>query len=221
MSDLQCPVTLLIARHGDAEYALDGVLSDDGGWLTDLGRSQVSELAETLRSRRVAAVYSSRMQRALESADLAAAGLGVRRLVTEGLQEPSVGELAGLRCQDPRAHEVFDAWVQGNLDSGYPGGEDGHTVVKRFKDALEEVADTHRGETVLVFTHSGVMSLVIPTLTVNVPNDLAAQRFLPSCAVVEVEVDVDGWRVIAWPPPSPEVAQNRREPTSSMPLSAS
>ena len=199
MSDLQCPATLLIARHGDAEYALDGVMSDEGGWLTDLGRAQVGELAKTLRSRRIAAVYSSRMERAVESADLAAAGLGVRRLVTEGLEEPSVGELAGVSFQDPRAHQVFDAWLQGHLDAGYPGGEDGHTVVKRFKEALEEIADSHRGETVLVFSHSGVMSLVVPRLSVNARNDLAAQRLPPSCALAEVEVDADGWRVLSWP----------------------
>ena len=199
MSDLQCPATLLIARHGDAEYTVAGVLSDDGGRLTDLGRRQVKELVDTLGSRRIAAVYSSRMERAVESADLAAAGLGVRRVVTEGLQEPSVGELAGVSFQDPRAHQVFDAWLQGNLDAGYPGGEDGHTVVKRFKEALEEIADSHRGETVLVFSHSGVMSLVVPRLSVNARNDLAAQRLPPSCALAEVEVDADGWRVLSWP----------------------
>jgi len=159
----------------------------------------VKELVDTLGSRRIAAVYSSRMVRAVESADLAAAGLGVRRVVTEGLQEPSVGELAGVSFQDPRAHQVFDAWLQGNLDAGYPGGEDGHTVMKRFKEALEDIADTHRGETVLVFTHSGVMSLVVPRLSVNVRNDLAAQRLPPSCALAEVEVDADGWRVLSWP----------------------
>jgi len=88
---------------------------------------------------------------------------------------------------------------KGILDAGYPGGEDGHTVMKRFKEALEDIADTHRGETVLVFTHSGVMSLVIPMLSVNVRNDLVAQRFLPNCAVAEVEVDADGWRILSWP----------------------
>lgn len=199
MSDLQCPATLLIARQGDAEHARGGVMSDDGGWLTDLGRAQVGELARTLRPRRIAAVYCSRMERAVESADVAAVTLGVRRLVTDGLEEPLVGELAGVSFQDPRAHQVFDAWLQGNLDVGYPGGEDGHAVLKRVREALESIADTHRGESVLVFTHSGVMSLVIPMLCVNVRNDLAAQRFLPNCVPAEVEVDADGWRILSCP----------------------
>jgi broad specificity phosphatase PhoE len=72
MSDLQCPATMLVARHGDAGYAVDGVLSDDDGALTDKGRDQVRHLVEQVRSRRVAAVYSSQMGRAVESAELAA-----------------------------------------------------------------------------------------------------------------------------------------------------
>jgi broad specificity phosphatase PhoE len=143
------------------------------------------------------------MDAAVRAAELAASELGVRLVVADGLQELSVGEPA----------------------------ENGHAVVERFKDAAAEIADTHRGETVLVFTHRSVMSLAIPRLSVNVRNDHAAQRLLPDCAPVEVEVDADGWRVISWPgvpdtspasgPSSPGGAQNRREPTSSMPLSAS
>ena len=199
MSDLQCPATLLIARHGDADFTVQGVLSDEGGVLTDKGRAQVSDLADTLRPRRIAAVYSSRMERAAQSGELAATELGVKPFAVEGLQELSVGELAGVSDQDPRAQQVFDAWLHGDLAVGCPGAEDGHAVVKRFAKALEEIADTHRGETVLVFTHGGVMSLVIPRLSVNVRNDLAAQRFLPNCVPAEVEVDADGWRILFWP----------------------
>ena len=177
MSDLQCPATLLIARHGDAEYAVPGVLSDDGGTLTVKGHAQVRHLVEQVRLRRIAAVYSSRMERALESAELAASELGVQAEVVDGLQEFAVGEL-------------------------------GHVVVERFKEALEAIADTHRGETVLVFTHGGAMSLAIPRLAVNLRNDLAAQRFLPNCIPVEVEVDADGWRVVTWPDATDQVVHH-------------
>jgi len=199
MSDLQCPATFLIARHGHAEYAVPGVLSDDGGALTDKGRDQVRHLVGQVRSRRVAAVYSSQMGRAVESAELAASELGLHSLAVDGLQEFSVGGLAGVSLHDDRAQQVFDAWLRGDLAAACPGAEDGHTVVKRFKGALDEIADRHRGETVLVFTHGGAMSLAIPRLSANLRNDLAAQRFLPSCVAAEIEVDADGWRVVTWP----------------------
>ena len=101
--------------------------------------------------------------------------------------------------QGPRAQKVLDGGVQGDLDAAYLGGEDGHAVLKRFAGAVEEIADVHRGETVLVFTHSSVMSLVIPRVCVNVPNGLAAQYIPPRCAPAEVAVDADGWRLVSWP----------------------
>jgi len=199
VSDLQCPATLLVSRHGDAEYARPGCLSDDGGWLSDAGRRQVHQLVQDLRGVRVAAVWSSTMDRAVESAVLAADLLGVPARSLDGLQEFSVGELAGVSYHDPRAQTVFDRWLAGDLDAGCPGGGDGHTLVNRYREAVGTIADQHRGETVLVFSHGGVMSLVLPRLALNARNDLAAQRFLPNCVPAELAVDADGWVLRSWP----------------------
>ena len=199
MSDLQCPATLLVTRHGEARYARPGRLSDDGGELTDLGRAQVTTLATSLLAERVAAVWASTMQRAVESAEIAAEVLGVPARALDGLQEFSVGDLDGVSLVDRRAQVVFDQWLAGDLDAGCPGGEDGHALVRRYREAVETIADLHRGERVLVFSHGGVMSLVIPRLSTNVRRDLAAQRFLPHCAPAELEVDADGWAVRSWP----------------------
>lgn len=199
MSDLQCPASLLITRHGEAAYNVPGTRTNDGGWLTDNGRRQVQHLVDRVRPRRIAAVYSSRMQRAVDSAELAAAELGVEPMAVDGLQEFSVGDLAGVSLDDTRAQEVFDAWLAGDLDAACPGGEDGNAVVSRFRRAVEAIADRHRGETVVVFAHGGVIALVLPLVAANAINSVAAQRFLPNCVPAEVEVDADGWRLVSWP----------------------
>ncbi|KGN39308.1 histidine phosphatase family protein [Knoellia subterranea] len=199
MSDLFCPAILLVARHGDADYPHAKVLSDDGGWLTDKGRAQVSELATTLRSRNVAAVYTSSLQRAVESGTIAAEALGVESRVIDGLEEFSVGALAGRDHDDPELLGVFEAWKAGHLGTFIPGGESGADVLTRYRGALEEISDQHRGETILVFSHGGVMSFAIPRMGRNVRNDLAAQRFLPNCAVAEISIDADDVTVVCWP----------------------
>lgn len=199
MSDLFCPATLLVARHGDADYPHARVLSDDGGWLTEKGKVQVKALVESLANRNLAAVYSSPMQRAVESGALAAELLDVRAGTVNGLEEFSVGALVGRDHDDPELMGVFDAWKAGHLGTFIPGGESGQAVLDRYHGALEEIADQHRGETVLVFSHGGVMSFALPRLGVNVRNDLAAQPFLPNCAVAEVSLDADGVVVRTWP----------------------
>lgn len=198
MSDLQCPATLLIARHGEAEDSGDRVPLDDGGGLTDNGRAQIRHLVEHVRPRRIAEVYSRTMHRTVQSAELASSELGTQCVVTDGPQEFSLGELGGISYEDPRAKKVFGAWLGGDLAVAYPGGEDGHAVVKRFKDAIEDIADTHRGETELVFSHGAVLSLAVPRLSMNVRNDVAAQWSWPNCVVAKVQVDADGWRMVSW-----------------------
>jgi len=199
VSDLHCPATLLVARHGDADYPHAKVLSDDGGWLTDKGKGQVRDLAESLRSRNIAAVWTSRLQRAVESGVIAAEVLGVESRRLDGLEEFSVGALAGRDHDDPELAGVFEAWKAGHLGTFIPGGESGDGVVERYRGALEEISDQHRGETVLVFTHGGVMSFCLPRLGRNVRNDLAAQMFLPNCAVAEISIDADDVTVHSWP----------------------
>lgn len=200
MSDLFCPARLLIARHGDAEYATPrGVMTLDEGRLSALGREQVEHMAQNLRHENVAFVYSSRLARAEQSAQVVASALGVGTQSVGGLQEYEVGELVGRRYDDARAQEVFDAWMDGNLEAGFPGGETGLHIVERFRAALETIADQHRGETVVVFTHGGVMSLAVPRLARNVRNDLARRQYLPNAEPAEVLVDADGFRVVTWP----------------------
>jgi len=199
VSDLHCAATLLVARHGDADYPHARVLSDDGGWLTDTGRAQVRDLAESVSGRRVAAVYTSGLQRAVESGVVAADVLGVASRVVRGLEEFSVGALAGRAHDDPELGGVFEAWKAGHLGTFIPGGESGEEVLDRYRAALEEIADLHRGETVLVFSHGGVMSFALPRMGRNVRSDLAAQMFLPNCAVAEIAIDADDVSVVSWP----------------------
>ena len=211
MSDLQCPARFLVARHGEAMYAHPELLSDEGGRLTDLGKEQAADLADRLRGERVAAVYTSRLARARETGAVVGDRLGLTAATVEGVQEFSVGSLAGTPAMGPDAREVFMAWVNGQLDRRWPGAETGSEVVARFVASVEALADRHRGETVLVVSHGGVMTLAIPNTAENVRPELGLDAMIPNCAVAEVEVDADGWRLVgAWPgkrweEPDPEV----------------
>jgi broad specificity phosphatase PhoE len=199
MSDLHCAATLLISRHGDAEYGHPSMLSDEDGWLSEKGIEQTTALAQSLVGRRVAAVRTSTLGRAVQSGSLAAEVLGVEAQAVDGLEEFSVGALAGRPHDDPELASVFKAWMHGDLRRFIPGGERGDEVVARYREALQSIADQFRGETVLVFSHGGVMSFALPRISGNVRNDLASAAFLPNCAVAEVSVDGDGFAVHSWP----------------------
>lgn len=207
VSDLQCPARVLVARHGEAGYADPTVLSDEGGWLTDLGKKQAGDLSERLREERVAAVYTSRLSRAQETGAIVGDRLGLTPATVDGVQEFAVGSLAGKPAAVPESRETFLAWIQGDLDRRWPGAETGTEIVARFVEAVDALADRHRGETVVLVSHGGVMTLAIPKTATNTSQELARRADIPNCAVAELEVDADGWRLVGdWPGKSFEMA---------------
>lgn len=208
MSDLHCAATLLIVRHAQAEYD-DELLSDRGGSLSLRGREQARALAGSLAAERVSMVYCSGMSRAVQTAEIVAARLGVVVRVRDDLREWSVGEYAGQPHVPGMFDQTFSAWQRGDLDVQVPGGESGRQVLDRMSDELDGIVDQHRGETVLVVSHGGVISLAVPHLAVNVRGDYAAGRPLEPCGLVRVLADADGFVIHGWGTDSPYANQGK------------
>ena len=198
MSDIQCAARFLVVRHAEAAYPdPDPVGGPDLG-LTAKGRSQAHALAAQLAGERVAAVFTSTMGRSEQTAQIVADDLGLAGEELPGVQEYDIGDLVG--TEDRAAVDaVFESWVNGDLAAAYPGGESGADLVARFGSAIEEVADSYRGETVVVISHGGVMAVAIPRLAGRATPDLLAARWMPHCAIARVEVDADGWALQHWP----------------------
>ena len=58
---------------------------------------------------------------------------------------------------------------------------------------FEEIADLHRGETVLVVGHQTALGIVVPTLARDVTPAWARDNELANAESVELENDADGW----------------------------
>jgi broad specificity phosphatase PhoE len=191
VSDLQCPARVFFARHGQTEYETEDLM-DHGGSLTRSGRSQARELGEKLAGQRIAHVYCSTMSRAVQTAELAAAVLGVEVTVREGLVELALGEAYGTPAGTGTFVEEMRRWVAGDVDATYPGSESAVDVVARVRPVLDAIADVHRGEAVLVVAHGGV---VVATQAVLAYQPGRPWDF-PNCSYVELEGDASGWQVL-------------------------
>ena len=198
MSDLQCAARLYVARHGEAEFESE-LLVDQGGSLTVKGRAQARELADRLRGERIAHVYSSSYSRAVQTAEIVAAALGVGVTVREALLEISVGDHAGEPSEPDPIRPVFERWADGDLTARIPGAESGAEVVARVAGALDEIADLHRGESVLIISHGGAISTAVPTLARNLQMRHVLGRQLACCEPIRVDRDADGWLASQWP----------------------
>ena len=182
--------TLVIARHGEADYEPIDV-EEDHGTLSALGRRQAAALGEELAGRSVTHVWTSTLARAVQTSEIVAARLGVGVTTRLGLREFGAGELA----DDPdRFLEIFRGWLAGHLDCGIPGGETGREIADRFGSVLREAADAHPGKTVLVVSHGGTIGVGVPA----VARMDAEPRQLGNGEYAEVHVDADTWVCTRW-----------------------
>lgn len=192
-----CPATLVVARHGDATY-LDEVFSDEGGTLTDLGRAQAAALADELGGQRVAHVWTSDSARAVQTAEIVAGRLGVGVTTRKALREIHVGTLHGQPFSVPALCAVTDHWFRGDLSVAFPGGESGSDVVARYAATLAEIADLHRGETVVVVAHQTAACIALPSLARNVTPGFADRHRLDTGESAELVIDSDDWALTRW-----------------------
>ena len=208
MSDLQCPATVLVVRHGQSAGNVSRRLSSaaPGGELTETGREQAAAAAAALADRNVSRVFASPLLRAQQTAQILADAVGAGPVhVLDDVREFSLGDCEGSDTEDDwaRVDAIFDAWMDGHLAESLPGGESGLAVVTRMREALQSVADQHRGETVVVVSHGGAMAVGLPWLADDVRDDRARGSGVPNCGVIEMQGDADGWRLVSWPTRSP------------------
>jgi 2,3-bisphosphoglycerate-dependent phosphoglycerate mutase len=203
VSDLQCPATVLVVRHGESEGNLSRRLSSaaPGSALSARGRQQARELAAALRDRRVSCVYTSELRRAEQTGQEMADVLGVGVRTLPGVQEVGIGSRE--EATSDAAWDEMDgarvSWQDGDLSVAVGGGETAEDVVRRMGEALDSVADQHRGETVVVVSHAVAMEVALPRLTRS--GRTLGGRHVPNAGVVELERDADGWRLLRWPEP--------------------
>ena len=186
---------ILLARHGLASYETD-LMTDDGGSLTPLGRRQARMLGEVARAAGVATVWCSPVSRAVQTAELAAAVVGVDEVaVRQDLREYSVGDLAGRPLADEAAllMPVFEAWMAGDDQAMVPGGDQISSIVQRVSGVLEQVATaTGPDERALVVSHGGAIMATVAVLTGRSRSD-AFGFVLDGGAHLVLARDETGW----------------------------
>jgi broad specificity phosphatase PhoE len=155
--------TILLARHGETDWNRDNRFQGRADPpLNAAGRKQARALAEALSGEPLAAVYTSPLRRASETAEIVAAPHGLRVEPVDGLREVDVGSWEGLTRADleQRQPEQFRRWLVEH-EQGWEDGETYEEMGRRVLPALLALAERHRGERVLAVTHGGPIRAAI------------------------------------------------------------
>jgi len=150
--------TILLARHGETDWNREGRFQ---GWadppLNATGRAQAVDLSVQLMAEELAAVYSSPLRRAYETAEVVAASRGLEPVTVDALREVDVGSWSGLsRAEiEQRFPEQYARWL--DYGRGWEDGETYEQMVDRVVGALQELAEARDGQRILAVTHGGPM----------------------------------------------------------------
>nr|BFD88162.1 histidine phosphatase family protein [Streptomyces sp. Xyl84] len=158
---------VVLLRHGETALNAAGRFqAQTDAPLNDEGVRQAQRAARSLPPDGWAAVYSSPLSRAAQTAAYAAGRLDVPHHRADGLRERHLGALDGLdRAEFARRRPATMRRLL--TDPGYtpPGGESGHTALARFGGALAGILTAHRGAgRLLVVAHGGVLNLLTRAL---------------------------------------------------------
>jgi broad specificity phosphatase PhoE/ribonuclease HI len=150
------PTRFLLLRHGQTELSTQRRYSGRGNpALTDVGRRQADAAAQYLASRGgIAAVITSPLQRAYDTAARAAKALGLDVTVDDDLIETDFGAWEGLTFSEAaeRDPELHRRWLR-DTSVTPPEGESFDRVADRVQRARARIITEHAGETVLVVSH--------------------------------------------------------------------
>lgn len=158
---------LLLVRHGATPMTQEDKFSGaENVHLSAQGREQVARLADRLESVKIARIYSSSLDRAMETAAILGKPHDIEPVPADSLREISHGHWEGLTVDQVKSRfgsELSD-WEADPLSFAPADGETGIDVLARVLPEIREIVVQHQGETVLIVSHKGALRLAVSSL---------------------------------------------------------
>ena len=186
--------TIILVRHGETNWnALHRFQGISDVPLNETGRMQAGFAKKGLADIKLAAIYSSPLQRAMETAEIIRGEREIPIYATDGLREMGVGEWEGLLVSeiDEKYPGWYDIWRTCPTKIQLKGGEPFTETQRRAWKTFQEIVRKHQGKTTLIVSHMMCISSILLTVA-GIPLDEIWQRPIGNAALNIVEVDEAG-----------------------------
>lgn len=144
------PIILLI-RHGENDYVKKARMAGrlPGVHLNKTGKQQALALAEKLADAPIKAIYSSPLERALETAEPIAKALNQEIIIRDGLIETDIGDWAGRTLKSVRRLKAWRAVQTAPSLFRFPGGESFAEIQHRICREIEAICAGHEDKDIV------------------------------------------------------------------------
>jgi probable phosphomutase (TIGR03848 family) len=153
---------LLLIRHAVTDQTGTVLYGRTPGLsLSATGREQAQALAGRLAPFPIEAIYSSPLERCLETANPLAESKGVEIQTSEALLEGDTGEWTGRKLSDLRRTREWRTVTTTPSQFRYPGGESFPEFQTRMLGETRRIAEAHPDGVVAVVSHGDNIRLVL------------------------------------------------------------
>ncbi|MBI3942510.1 MAG: MSMEG_4193 family putative phosphomutase [Chloroflexi bacterium] len=188
--------TLVLIRHAHTDWADKRLASRlEGITLNAEGYQQAAELPARLEGLRLDVIYSSPMQRCLETAQALAQARGLPVNICDGLAEVDYGKWTGMTLEELRKEEgwkVVQIYPSGMV---FPEGEAMRDVQNRMVNTLEELARRHPDQVIAAFSHSDIIRIAIAYYA-GIHLDLFQRLAISPASVTIISLSPFGPRIV-------------------------
>lgn len=191
---------LCLVRHGETDWnagkRIQGHIDIP---LSTLGHAQARAVGNALKDEGFAALYSSDLTRARQTAEATAHLAHLPLHLDPGFRERHYGIFQGLTYSEweTRHPEAYTRHKARDPQFVPEGGECLHDFAARLAANFESVAQCHAGASIAIFTHGGVLDIVYRQATgmpLAAPRDFA----IPNCGISWVEIENGRWTLLSW-----------------------
>lgn len=185
--------TILLIRHATNDWVGERLAGRTPGvHLNDAGRQQALALADRLAHVSIHAIYSSPLDRAIETAEPLASRLGLTVQVDAGLAEVEYGQWTGGTLKDLRDTDLWRLLMVAPSLARFPDGESLAGVQARVVGTLEGLRSRHPEETIVAVSHADVLKTTVAHYA-GVHLDLFQRLVISPASVSILQFDGSGF----------------------------
>jgi probable phosphoglycerate mutase len=182
------PATVLLIRHGINPKVGKGLT----GWtpgvsLNAEGRAQAEQVARKLSGVPISAIYSSPLERAVETAEPLAREKRLEIFRNADFGEVRFGNWQGKEFAEIERDPEWPLFNSYRSGTRAPEGEYMLETQTRMVRGLFAVAEVHRGATIAVFSHSDAIKSVVSYL-LGIPLDFHLRLEIAPASVTTIEL---------------------------------
>jgi probable phosphoglycerate mutase len=154
---------LFLIRHAANDLIKDGKLS---GWLSDVhlneqGHQQAEQMAARMGQVKLDAIYSSPLERTVETAEYLARPRGLEVQKREGLGEIHLGAWEGQKIDDLNKTDEWRMFQVYPSGARPPGGESGRQMQMRVVNEVEAICAEHPEGNVALVSHADTIKAIV------------------------------------------------------------